>query len=112
MSRLIGYNPYQKLHEAHVMIVGVGGVGSWAAEALARSGIGKITMVDLDDVCVSNVNRQLPALSSTVGREKVDVLKERLLQINPQIQVTTIVDFFTRLPTKYCQRTLTSLSIP
>ena len=95
MSRLIGYNPYQKLNDAHVMIVGVGGVGSWAAEALARSGIGQITMVDLDDVCVSNVNRQLPALSSTVGREKVDVLKERLLQINPEIQVNTIVDFFT-----------------
>jgi tRNA threonylcarbamoyladenosine dehydratase len=95
MSRLIGNAPYNKLSQSHVMVIGVGGVGSWAVESLARSGIGKFTLVDLDDVCVSNINRQLPALDHTVGKEKAAVLKDRILSINPYVQVDCVVDFFT-----------------
>jgi len=74
--------------------VGLGGVGSWAVEALARSGIGEITMVDLDDVCISNVNRQLPALTGNFGKPKVEVLAERVLAINPDCKVNPRHEFF------------------
>ena len=76
-------------------VIGVGGVGSWSVEALARSGVGALTLVDLDEVCVSNVNRQLPALTSEVGKAKVQVLQERVLEINPQCQVRAVEEFFT-----------------
>jgi len=85
-----------RLLESSVMVVGIGGVGSWVAEALARSGVGKITLVDGDDVCQSNVNRQLHAVTSTIGQMKVDVLKQRLVDINPDAEVTTVCDFVTQ----------------
>ncbi len=80
---LIGPEGVAALGEKHVMVVGLGGVGSYAAEALVRSGIGRVTIVDHDQVAPSNCNRQLPALQSTVGRPKVEVVGERLLDINP-----------------------------
>lgn len=80
---------------SHVCVIGVGGVGVWAAEALARSGIGAITLIDMDDICVTNTNRQLHALKSTVGLPKVDVMKERILAINPECTVNVIDDFIT-----------------
>src|SRR4051812_6307124 len=83
IARLYGRDALPRLHAAHVAVIGVGGVGSWTAEALARSGIGTLTLVDLDDVCVTNTGRQLPALSSTVGQPKVEVLAARIREINP-----------------------------
>ncbi len=80
----------QRLRSTRVLIVGVGGVGSWAAEMLVRSGIGHITIVDNDTVAVSNINRQLPATTATVGRPKVDVLAERFCQINPELSIEAI----------------------
>ena len=77
-----------RLHHSTVAIIGLGGVGSWAAEALCRSGVGNLILVDLDDICVSNTNRQLHALTSTVGQMKIDEMKRRLLDINPRCNVT------------------------
>jgi tRNA A37 threonylcarbamoyladenosine dehydratase len=82
-----------RLTRATVVVVGLGGVGSWAAEALARSGIGNLCLIDLDDICISNTNRQIQALSSTVGRMKIDEMKRRLLDINPECNITLIHDF-------------------
>lgn len=84
-----------RLQAAHVAVVGIGGVGCWAAEALARSGVGEITLVDLDEVCVSNINRQLHALEGTVGRAKVGVMAERIRAINPGAVVHARQEFFT-----------------
>src|SRR5262245_27306207 len=95
IQRLVGRAGLERLKASHVCIVGVGGVGSWTAEALARSGVGALTLIDLDEVCLSNVNRQLPALSSEVGKAKVQVLKERILGINPECAVEAIEEFFT-----------------
>jgi len=92
---LLGRVALERLAAAHVCVVGVGGVGSWTVEALARSGVGALTMIDLDDVCVSNLNRQLPALEDTLGRPKVAVLEERVRAINPACRVTAIQEFFT-----------------
>ncbi|ATC66005.1 tRNA cyclic N6-threonylcarbamoyladenosine(37) synthase TcdA [Nibricoccus aquaticus] len=96
VARLVGSAGLEKLHAAHVCVIGVGGVGSWAVEGLARSGVGAITMIDLDDVCVTNVNRQLPALDGTVGRPKVAVLAERVRLINPGCRVEVRTEFFTK----------------
>ena len=85
-----------RLQKSTVVIVGLGGVGSWTAEALCRSGVGRLVLVDLDDVCISNMNRQLHALSSTVGKMKVDVLKKRLLQINPSCDIELVHEFVDR----------------
>ncbi|MDF0533058.1 tRNA cyclic N6-threonylcarbamoyladenosine(37) synthase TcdA [Shewanella yunxiaonensis] len=93
IARLYGVTALQRFSEAHVMVIGIGGVGTWAAEALARSGIGQISLMDLDDVCVTNSNRQIHALASTVGQSKVNVMAERISEINPQCQVTEIEDF-------------------
>ena len=82
-----------RLKAATVTVVGMGGVGSWAAEALCRSGVGGLILVDLDDICISNTNRQLHTLSSTVGEMKIDAMRHRLLQINPDCNVTLIHDF-------------------
>ncbi|EED87478.1 predicted protein, partial [Thalassiosira pseudonana CCMP1335] len=82
-----------RLSSATVAIIGLGGVGSWTAEALVRSGIGNIILVDLDDICISNTNRQLHALSSTVGKLKIEEMKRRLLDINPGCNVTLVHDF-------------------
>ena len=95
VGRLFGREGLARLRGAHVCVVGVGGVGSWTVEGLARSGVGALTLVDLDDVCVTNVNRQLPALDGTVGRTKVSVLAERIRLINPACRVTAAAEFFT-----------------
>jgi tRNA threonylcarbamoyladenosine dehydratase len=84
-----------RLRQAHVAIVGVGGVGSWAAEALARSGVGEITLIDMDHVSESNINRQLPALGSTLGASKIEVMGARLSDINPEVKLHLIDDFVT-----------------
>ena len=95
IGRLYGTKALQRFREAHVCVVGVGGVGSWTVEALARSGVGKLTLIDLDDICVSNVNRQLHALDGAVGRQKVEALAERIKLINPECDVVTESEFFT-----------------
>ena len=95
VGRLYGLSALERLAGAHVCVFGVGGVGSWSVEALARAGVGRLTLVDLDDVCVSNTNRQLHTLSDTIGRFKVEVLAERAQAINPELIVHQHVDFFT-----------------
>jgi tRNA threonylcarbamoyladenosine dehydratase len=95
LGRLYGTAALPRLQAAHVAVIGVGGVGSWAVEGLARSGIGALTLIDLDDVCVTNVNRQLPALDGNIGRPKVAALAERVRLINPACRVTTVAEFFT-----------------
>lgn len=95
LSRLYGSSGLMKLQNAKIAVVGIGGVGSWSAEALARTAVGNITLIDLDDIALSNVNRQLHALSSTIEASKVDVMKQRILDINPQCSVTAIEDFVT-----------------
>lgn len=92
---LIGDEGIQKLQNAHVLVVGLGGVGSFAAEFIARSGVGKMTIVDGDIVDPSNRNRQLPALATNHGEPKVDIMTERLLAINPELQLTSIKEFLT-----------------
>jgi tRNA A37 threonylcarbamoyladenosine dehydratase len=101
ISRLYGEHASNMLCEANFCVVGIGGVGSWVAEALARNGIGKITLIDLDDICTTNINRQIHALTDTVGQSKVDVMAERIKQINPHCSVESIEDFVTaeNLPT-------------
>jgi len=94
IARLYGRDGLQKLRAAHVCVVGVGGVGTWAAEALARSGVGALTLVDLDEVCASNINRQLHALTETVGRAKVAAMAERIRAINPGCRVAAEQKFF------------------
>lgn len=96
IGRLYGLQGMERLAAAQVCVIGVGGVGSWTVEALARSGVGHLTLVDLDDVCVYNTNRQLHALDGNVGRQKVEVLAERVQRINPECEVEPIADFFTR----------------
>ena len=76
IGRLYGTAALQAFANAHVCVIGIGGVGSWAAEALARSGIGAITLIDLDDICISNSNRQIHALSATIGKDKVEVMAD------------------------------------
>lgn len=88
-ERLLGADAVAKLARAHVVVLGVGGVGSWAAEALARAGIGELTLVDFDRIAPSNLNRQVHALTSTIGRLKVEVMAERLAQINPALTIRT-----------------------
>ena len=95
VGRLLGRDALARLQGAHVCVVGVGGVGSWTVEGLARSGVGALTLIDLDDVCVTNVNRQLPALDGQIGRPKIAVLAERVRLINPECRVTAVADFFT-----------------
>ncbi len=94
IARLYGQVGLEKLRAAHVGVIGIGGVGTWAAEALARSGIGAITLVDLDEVCVTNINRQLHALTETVGRSKVEAMADRIRAINPDCRVTLEQKFF------------------
>lgn len=94
-ARLYGEKALQLFADAHVCVVGIGGVGSWAAEALARTGIGAITLIDMDDVCVTNTNRQIHALRDSVGTAKSEVMAERIRLINPECRVTVIDDFVT-----------------
>lgn len=93
IARLYGAPALERFRHAHICVVGVGGVGSWVVEALARSAIGRITMIDLDNVAESNVNRQIQALTDTLGKAKVTALAERIAQINPTCEVTEIEDF-------------------
>lgn len=95
IARLYGKAALERFHHAHVCVIGVGGVGSWVVEALARSAIGRITMIDLDNLAESNINRQIHALTDTLGKAKVTALAERIGQINPFCRVTEIEDFIT-----------------
>lgn len=95
IDRLYGAGSVTRLASMHVCVVGLGGVGSWAAEALARSAVGALTLIDADEVCVSNTNRQLHTLESTLGRSKVGVMAERLRAINPALVVQPIERFVT-----------------
>lgn len=96
VKNLYGDAAFEILKKSHVLIVGVGGVGSWTAEALGRFGVGELTLCDLDEVCITNTNRQIQALTSTVGKMKIHVLADRLRDINPDIIVNVIEDFVTR----------------
>lgn len=95
LRRLYGAQGAQRVFDAHVLVVGLGGVGSWAAEAVARSGVGRITVVDMDHVAESNINRQIQATSQTLGAAKVLAMQDRIALINPQAQVQTVDDFVT-----------------
>lgn len=96
IQKLYGSAGLARLARAHVMVVGLGGVGSWVVEALARSGVGALTLVDGDDVCVSNINRQLHAVEGTVGRPKAEVMSERVRSIHAACRVTERAAFFVR----------------
>jgi len=93
---LIGHEGLERLSSKLVLVCGIGGVGSYAAEALGRAGVGRITLVDFDDICLTNVNRQLQALTSTVGKSKVEVLAGRLTEINPKAEILPVKAFFSR----------------
>lgn len=94
LARLVGDRGVERLAKAHVMVIGCGGVGSFAAEALARSGVGRLSLVDFDQICVTNTNRQLHAMKGTVGRPKVEVMAERLRLVHPSAQIDAIVKFY------------------
>lgn len=91
--RLYGHSEVDILRAAHVCVVGIGGVGSWAVEALARTGVGELTLIDMDDICVTNINRQIHAMSGTVGQSKIEVMAERVKLINPDCVVNLVDDF-------------------
>jgi len=93
LARLYGVTGAAQVRDAHVAVIGIGGVGSWAVEALARSGVGKLTLIDLDHVAESNINRQLHALDSTVGQAKVVAMQQRIADINPACVVTCVEEF-------------------
>ena len=101
---LLGTETVEDMAEKRVILFGVGGVGSWCAEGLIRSGIHRLTIVDFDRVCTSNINRQLMATSATVGQNKVDALKERLLSINPSAEITALAE-------TYCEETASSFHL-
>lgn len=93
LARLFGVEGSARIRAAHVAVVGIGGVGSWAAEALARSGVGRLTLIDLDHVAESNINRQIHALSTTLGQAKVHAMAERIALINPACRVECVEEF-------------------
>jgi tRNA A37 threonylcarbamoyladenosine dehydratase len=93
IARLYGERALERFRAAHVCVIGVGGVGSWIVEALARSAVGRLTLIDLDNVAESNINRQIQALSSTVGMPKIEALKQRIALINPYCEVELVEDF-------------------
>lgn len=94
-QRLFGADETVWLAQSHFVVIGIGGVGSWAAEALARTAVGRITLIDLDDICVTNTNRQIHAMTNTVGQLKVDAMAERIKAINPECKVDNVMDFIT-----------------
>lgn len=93
VAKIYGEDSFSHYEKSHVMVIGIGGVGSWAVEALARTGIGELTLVDMDVVAASNINRQLPAMSSTLGSEKIEVMAERCRSINPRIKINLVDDY-------------------
>lgn len=93
LQRLYGPGATLRLEQAHVMVVGIGGVGSWTAEALVRSGVGELTLVDLDHIAESNVNRQIHALTDTLGQSKIQAMADRIAGINPDCRVHLVDDF-------------------
>lgn len=93
LERLFGVATAERIRNAHVAIVGIGGVGSWVAEALARSGVGRITLIDFDQVAESNINRQIQAVQASIGQAKVDAMRERILSYFPECQVTCVEAF-------------------
>lgn len=95
IARLYGQAALERFLAAHVAVIGIGGVGSWAVEALARSGIGHLTLVDLDEICVTNVNRQLHAMDGQIGRQKTDAMADRARAIHPGVEVEILPTFFT-----------------
>ena len=96
LRRLYGADGAQAVFDAHVVVVGIGGVGSWAAEALARSGVGRITLIDMDHIAESNVNRQVHALTPTLGQAKVGAMRERIALIHPDCHVDVVDEFVTQ----------------
>jgi tRNA threonylcarbamoyladenosine dehydratase len=93
VRRLYGETGLQRLQAAHVLVIGIGGVGSWTVEALARNAVGKLTLVDLDNIAESNINRQIHALDANLGKAKVTAMRERIAQINPLCEVLEVEDF-------------------
>jgi hypothetical protein len=93
LQRLYGMAGAERIRQAHVVVVGIGGVGSWAAEALARSGVARLTLVDMDHIAESNINRQIHALTSTTGQAKVEAMRERIALIHPGCRVDAVDDF-------------------
>ncbi|MCG6200377.1 tRNA cyclic N6-threonylcarbamoyladenosine(37) synthase TcdA [Psychromonas antarctica] len=93
IKRLYGSKALNQFQNSHICVIGIGGVGSWVIEALARSGIGQLTLIDMDDICVTNTNRQIHALSDTVGEMKIEAMAARCRLINPEIKLNLIDDF-------------------
>ncbi len=96
IARLYGQDAFNIIRNAHFCVIGIGGVGSWAAESLARTGIGEITLIDHDDIAVSNINRQIHSLSNTLEQSKVKAMADRIQLINPQCKINIIDDFITQ----------------
>ncbi len=93
LERLYGVAPAQRIRQAHVVVVGIGGVGSWSAEALARCGVARLTLIDMDHIAESNINRQIHALTDTLGQAKIEAMRQRIAQIHPACQVDLVDDF-------------------
>ncbi len=95
IERLYGADGAEQIRAMHVCVIGLGGVGSWAVEALVRSGVGALTLIDYDEICATNINRQVHALDSSIGRKKIVVMSERVSEINPACRCTIVEDFIT-----------------
>jgi len=95
IARLYGQAAFNTIRQAHFCVIGIGGVGSWAAESLARSGVGEITLIDHDDIAASNINRQIHSLSNTIEQSKVEAMAQRIKLINPACKINIIDDFIT-----------------
>lgn len=100
IGRLYGTRGLDTLRNSRMAVVGIGGVGSWAAEALARSGVGTIILMDLDDLCITNTNRQIHALGTTIGQSKTEAMAIRIRDINPEAEIITLDNFYTETNAK------------
>lgn len=105
LERLYGVDRAAQIRNAHITIIGIGGVGSWAVETLARSGVGRITLIDMDHIAESNINRQVHAVTETIGQAKVLAMRDRIMQINPTCQVSCVEEFLNpnNLPRLLCE---------
>jgi tRNA A37 threonylcarbamoyladenosine dehydratase len=108
LSRLYGVSGAQRIKDAHVVVVGIGGVGSWSVEALARSGVGHLTLIDMDHIAESNINRQIHAVETSLGQAKVLAMRDRIKSINPNCHVTCIEEFVS--PTNWTSLLATDVS--